>query len=363
MSGGEFIHRSKPAVVKWLARCRTGCLASRHRLFTHKVIGINSPACPCCGAEDESEEHMVCLCPRTGSSDFSVVFFSAWAQAADALSIRPPPPPSLQWVEQHRLPLVAALIPSSLRSLVALPPSLVSRFLQRLHLELAEQLAERLRRRQALLVMASQSSAAPVPLSRQPRPSALPAERQLAPDVLCRLAVQRQTAATTALLQASSPAAAPEDRSPSSPVAATGVPASGAHRQRWLRDRLVQLLKEDTVPSTAPSPAGVLLALFESTTGEVFMDTPGVKLASRTAGFGRVMGNITRDVEFDPPLVQTSKSAGRCGIDNLVYRWTPLPGDRAFLKLNAMHLRLPGWAASVSTPTPAWPPGCGRTVS
>ena len=90
VSGGEFVHRAPTAVVKWLARTRTGCLASRLRLFTHKMTGIVSSSCPCCGAADESEEHMVCLCPQTGPSDWQVVFMAAWAAAANSVSIQPP---------------------------------------------------------------------------------------------------------------------------------------------------------------------------------------------------------------------------------------------------------------------------------
>ena len=60
-------------------------------------------------------------------------------------------------------------------------------------------------------------------------------------------------------------------------------------------------------PKAAASKAIDLLALFESVTGEIFADTPGTLLASRVCGLGKVMGNITRDVLFDPPLVQYSK--------------------------------------------------------
>ena len=39
----------------------------------------------------------------------------------------------------------------------------------------------------------------------------------------------------------------------------------------------------------------------------MFADTPGVKLTYRTAGIGKVLGNITREVAFDQPMVQTLK--------------------------------------------------------
>ena len=51
-------------------------------------------------------------------------------------------------------------------------------------------------------------------------------------------------------------------------------------------------------------PAVTILALFESITGEVFADTPGIKLASRIPGMGKFLGNLSRDRVLDPPLVQ-----------------------------------------------------------
>ena len=54
----------------------------------------------------------------------------------------------------------------------------------------------------------------------------------------------------------------------------------------------------------AAVPTMTLLALFETVTGELFSDTPGVKLVNRIRGLGRVMANVLREVSFEPPLCQ-----------------------------------------------------------
>ena len=156
---------------------------------------------------------------------------------------------------------------------------------------LATQLAERLRRREALIAAASvtpsQSAAAIIP-----RPCPLPVERQLLPSDLRQLEVTRRS---------TQPSSAP------APVAV--VPAAGEHRRRWLRSRLERLLREDTVVcmESEAVPAIDLLALFETVTGEMYADTPGTMLPSRVCGFGKVLGNVTREVTFDPALVQYSR--------------------------------------------------------
>ena len=62
-------------------------------------------------------------------------------------------------------------------------------------------------------------------------------------------------------------------------------------------------MREDTIlcPQSSASLAVDLLAAFETITGEAFADTPGTLLKNRVAGFGKVLGNITREVVFDPP--------------------------------------------------------------
>ena len=67
VAGRQFVHPTQAPVVKWLARVRAGCLASRLRLFSHRMEA--SPACVCCGASEEDEAHVVSGCPATGTVD------------------------------------------------------------------------------------------------------------------------------------------------------------------------------------------------------------------------------------------------------------------------------------------------------
>ena len=65
---GDFVHLAPVATLKWMARIRTGCLATRARLFGHRLL--SSPACVCCGAEVEDDLHVLTGCPATGTSDW-----------------------------------------------------------------------------------------------------------------------------------------------------------------------------------------------------------------------------------------------------------------------------------------------------
>ena len=175
--------------------------------------------------------------------------------------------------------------------------AILPRFFRRLHLELVTQLAERLRRREVIIA----TSAAPASQSAAPsscsRPCPLPPERQLNPNDLRRLEVARRSAAPPP-----APAAAP-------PPAQSTAPSSGEHRRRWLRSRLEQVLRDHTevCAESEAVPALHLLALFETLTAESFADTPGTLLPSRVCGFGKVLGNITKEVSFVPALQQFSR--------------------------------------------------------
>ena len=72
-----------------------------------------------------------------------------------------------------------------------------------------------------------------------------------------------------------------------------------------MRDRLIQLINEDTVPCPPSSGAigPCLLELFERVTGEAFAETPGTLLTNRVRSLSKVMGNLVREVDFNPPLV------------------------------------------------------------
>eukprot|EP00667_Euglena_gracilis_P024839 EG_transcript_28793 len=52
---GGFVHKVAPRVIKWVARVRGGCLATRERLARHGIGGVVSPVCLCCGVEAEDD--------------------------------------------------------------------------------------------------------------------------------------------------------------------------------------------------------------------------------------------------------------------------------------------------------------------
>ena len=237
---------------------------------------------------------MVSGCPGTGSADWRAGVLEVWGAAAQALSLTLDSPPEAL-LQQHRLPLLAALIPTALADAFPLPLAPVkAAFFRRFYTGLAAQFAEWMRRRGALIAAAATADdpEAPPPQARSPP---LPPERHLRIQDLRRLEIQRRSTAAPPAVPAALPGPA--------------VPHSGEARRRWLRSRLERLLQEDTVPcpQSQAVAATELLALFESTTQEAFADTPGVRLASRVCGFGKVMGNITREVSFDPPLQQFSR--------------------------------------------------------
>jgi len=148
-SGGSFVHLVAPAVVKWLGRVRCGCLATRACLHRHRM-GVSSPACLCCGAAIEDEEHVLAGCPATGSADWASSVLQAWADASSQLRIAVAPPPE-EWVRAHRLPLVAALIPRTVLWHHPLPASEAQLFLAKLHICLATHLSDWMRRRGKLM--------------------------------------------------------------------------------------------------------------------------------------------------------------------------------------------------------------------
>ena len=196
--------------------------------------GAISPACLCCGALVEDDEHVLAGCPATGSADWEASFSEVWARAAarTKLEIALPPP---DWVAAHRLPLVAALIPEGALWHVRLPVADASRFLRRLHLLLAEQLAEWMRRRgelgsavEAGKAGAPEATRATVWRRGQRRACAVPAERRLQVVELRQAEVARDEASSSSSVAAGS----------RGPV----VPSGGPARAAWLRERLVVLL-------------------------------------------------------------------------------------------------------------------------
>ena len=166
-------------------------------------------------------------------------------------------------------------------------------FLRLLHLRLALLTAEQLRRRQTLIAAAEEGlpHASPAPPLLHPCP--LPPERQLTVSDLRQLEVQRRQTLGSASL-------------PATPPPAAAAPVSGEPRRRWLRERLIQLIGTDTVacPAASGSVAACLLELFERVTDEPFSDTPGALLTQRVRAIAKVLGNLVREVTFEPPLTQ-----------------------------------------------------------
>ena len=329
-SGGRFVHRVGPAVIKWLSRVRTGSLATRARRHKRKLDA--SPACPCCDGPVEDDAHVLAGCPSTGSSDWQSCIAESWATAVIATGIQAPlTEPS--WIAAHHLQLMAAIIPLSLRQHTSLPAPLHSRLCTRLHVELATCTAHLLGRRETRIYSSAAVTSGGVarPTSLQPS-CPLPLERQLSAAELRALERARRqrvllpepvgdsTASSSPLpptvppvppvpdpqgtacavlpivgpsgLSLPLPHATQSASISSSP--STQVPPSGPPRRRWMQDRLVLLLREDTVPCAvrlgATSP--MLVELFERVTLQPFTDTPGSHLTSRIRSMGRILRDI-----------------------------------------------------------------------
>jgi hypothetical protein len=248
--------------------------------------------------------------------------------------------PPAEWLGHHRWLLVAALIPVSIYGVLQVDMAVQKRFCKKLHFALALQVAERLRRRQVFIATTEVQVRPPLGgpthadrwTSGLPRVCALAAERQLSPQALRELEVQRRErlaaeavpSSTSTSTLSSSLTSLPLPPMGHAPVADSRAPAVGRQRARWLRARLVRLLQEDTavcLSSTPWSKAEELLALFERDTGELFSDTPGAPLTSRVRGFAKVLGNITREVNMVPPLLSAERIEHRGA-----YRvWNRLP--------------------------------------
>ena len=299
VNGGAFIHPVAPAVIKWLARVRAGCLASRSRLVRHGMVA-GTTQCLCCGAAVEDDKHIVSDCPSTGTRDWLLMLTEAWGTAQQGSGLQVPLP-AVTLLEPIRLPLLAALIPSHAAETWGLPPMQASRFLSLFHRGLAEVMAERLRRRGELMSLAQTSSpteqASEDPVVQRDIPS-LPLERRLSVADLRNLERQRPPNGEPRVLPSSSPR--------------NTAPPAGEPRRRWLRKRLLALIKDDMVmcPCLQGSSALVVLELFERLTREPFSDTPGALLDSRLRGMAKVLGNIAREETWDPPLENVRTRGG-----------------------------------------------------
>ena len=94
-----FVHAAPQWVLKWLARVPSGCLPARARLCRHWME--DSPACLCCQAEVEDDEHVLFGCPSTGAEDWLQSLQEAWAEVAAEIHLKVPDPP-VEWLQRHR---------------------------------------------------------------------------------------------------------------------------------------------------------------------------------------------------------------------------------------------------------------------
>ena len=94
----------------------------------------------------EDDAHVLVGCPATGSADWAPSILEAWAEAAEACLL-PVPPPALEWLHKHHMPLIAALIPKGCLLHHPLVPLDAQRLCARLHKALACRLAEWMRQR------------------------------------------------------------------------------------------------------------------------------------------------------------------------------------------------------------------------
>lgn len=309
-----FLHTTAPHVIKWVARARCGCLATQARLFAHGM-GVPSAACRCCGAAVEDDLHVLSGCPATGSLEWGASILEAWVEASARSKVVVPMPPQ-EWVSAHHIPLTVAVVPSSTLWHHALPVAEARAFCSRLHTVLAERLAELMRRRGELMAgprapVALPPLAGAVPAAPwvrgQRRACHLGAERRLSVAELRQAEVARRSTSSTTPL-------------PSAAGRPGAAPAAGEPRQRWLRDRLVRLLAEETSPCPAAVGASAeeLLALFETSTKEQYTPWPGAPVSRRVTGLGKALGNLAQGSPLDPPLLRAPKRG--CGF---VYSRTP----------------------------------------
>ena len=147
----------------------------------------------------------------------------------------------------------------------------------------------------------------------------LPADRQLSPQDLRQLELQRRNPPPPTVQPAASPSQAASSSSSS-------APPSGDPRQRWLRARLLNLIISETepCPTSKGGTAEVFLELFERVVREPFTDTPGVAITVRVRSIARVLGNITRDCQLQPPLVQSNSGS--------LVRWNRIPRHRVDIR-------------------------------
>jgi len=143
---GEFVHVVNPPVLKWVARVRSGGLATHARLTRTHLL--SSPQCWCCAASEEDDAHAIAGCPGTGAAACGDEARLLWLHCAQRRGVVATPLPA-SWVADHLLQVAAALIPSDIRRFL---PSTANAdlVLNDFHKGMAERLAEVMRRREVV---------------------------------------------------------------------------------------------------------------------------------------------------------------------------------------------------------------------
>ena len=138
-----WIFKCLPSTAKWVARARAGALATTVRVkktWQHDI----SPVCPCCGHDDEDDRHLLTQCQATNAVLVVKVAQDLWNE----LSPTNTGPPS-SWFAKWQLQLSVSLIPKEARGFFLSQSLSQDKFLMKLALRLAENLAQICRQREA----------------------------------------------------------------------------------------------------------------------------------------------------------------------------------------------------------------------
>ena len=301
---GGYFYPVQPAVVKWLARVRSGALATRARWFKTKLRA--SAACELCEDPTEDDEHATMGCPATGADRWRDAFLRGWETAAQEVPTLRTSVPSEAWITGHGMRLCAGLIPMDTRRWLEGDGTDVRRFLKAIHVSMARRLAEVMRRREELLARAEGRGDGP-------------SENQQA--------WQSITASEVVAIERAAQLLPAREEEPS-------VPRRGQARAKWLRERLAQLLRENTAAvgeGEEGTTARELLEAFEKTVGERFEESPGMGLDRRMTSISLVISKLVKGGELGFEMVgKRVKGAGMCYLLWSRRCTVPLEGDRWF---------------------------------
>ena len=162
LRGEVWINKAPPGLVKWVARARTGALATMERMTrTGYVKGPDGtpgdPKCECCGAAVEDDEHMLTGCPETGTDKVVAHVLSVWQRvmtkavgkgASEVVGVVDPPE---AWFEKYKMQWAVGLIPVEARTMLGVQDSLAVRLMSEVSMLMCEWLQERMRDRERLL--------------------------------------------------------------------------------------------------------------------------------------------------------------------------------------------------------------------